>query len=84
MEANVKRKFYPSKQFIKSIRFCITAHKSVYVNPNFQSIDCVLYSKNQTIIYRYPPGNTTTFYEIKSKVTTIFSFAFLSIILFTA
>lgn len=45
-------------------------------NPNYASIDGVLFNKDKTILIQYPIGNENSTYTIPDGVTTIGGFAF--------
>ena len=45
-------------------------------NPNYMSLDNILYSKDGKTIYSYPSGRTASSYTINNNVTTIGDYAF--------
>ena len=45
-------------------------------NPNYSSLNGVLYNKDQTILFEYPKGKTNTSFEIPESVTSIGKYAF--------
>lgn len=45
-------------------------------NPNYTSVDGVLFDKNKTVLIKYPPKRTDTSYEIPNEVNTIYNIAF--------
>lgn len=45
-------------------------------NPNYCSIDGILFNKNKTTIIRYPPGKVITSYTLPKNITAIGSGAF--------
>ncbi|HEV2327570.1 MAG TPA: leucine-rich repeat domain-containing protein [Verrucomicrobiae bacterium] len=55
----------------------LTAIKVDPANPDFSSLNGVLFNKNQTSILQYPAGKTTNGYTIPSAVTNIGTAAFL-------
>jgi len=64
--------------------FAIAAYKSVnlveYVvdpnNPNYSSVDGVLYNKNRTVLIAYPYGKNELAFTVPSSVTQISMYAF--------
>ena len=46
------------------------------LNPNYCSIDCVLFNKEQTRLIQYPAGNKRTEYKVPARVTSIDKCAF--------
>jgi hypothetical protein len=45
-------------------------------NPNYSSLNNVLYSKNKTTLFQYPLGLPSTSFTLPSTVTTIYRYAF--------
>ena len=45
-------------------------------NPNYSSIDGVLFNKDQTTLVKYPPGNSSETYVVPDGVSIISSWAF--------
>ena len=48
----------------------------ISANPNYSSLNGVLYNKDQTILLQYPKGKTNTSFEIPESVTSIGKYAF--------
>ncbi|HTV40516.1 MAG TPA: leucine-rich repeat domain-containing protein [Candidatus Sulfotelmatobacter sp.] len=46
-------------------------------NPAFSTVDGVLFNKNQTALYLYPPASSATSYAVLDSVTNIEAFAFM-------
>jgi hypothetical protein len=63
-----------SRYGLGSIR--ITSFSVSETNPNFTSVDGVLFNKDKTILIQYPKGNTRTDYAIPDSVTSIRKGAF--------
>jgi hypothetical protein len=63
---------------VNSFNLCtgLTHFEVAAENTVFSSSDGVLYNKNKTAIFRYPPNKSNTSFTIPATVTAIFSYAF--------
>ena len=46
------------------------------LNPRFKAVNGILYTKDLTMLYAYPPGATATKFEIPSTVTKLYDYCF--------
>ena len=46
------------------------------LNPRFKAVNGILYTKDMTMLYAYPPGATATTFEIPSTVTSLYDYCF--------